>query len=84
MGAILRALLRISSIIFMVIATTAQAQDAVLSGTVVTPDKVILKGWVVIKGGHIDAIVDKAPTGPSIETGGIIFPGFVDLHNHPM
>jgi len=84
MSTILRALLRISSIIMYGIATVAQAQDAVLTGTVVTPDKVIVKGWVVIKGGHITAIADKAPSGPSIETDGIIFPGFVDLHNHPM
>jgi 5-methylthioadenosine/S-adenosylhomocysteine deaminase len=50
----------------------------------VTPDKVISKGWVIIKNDRIDSIVDKVPVGPVVETGGIIFPGFVDLHNHPM
>ena len=84
MSTIVRTLLRVSSIILLAIGTVAQAQDVVLSGTVVTPNKVIVKGWVVIKGGHIDSIADKAPSGPVIETKGIIFPGFIDLHNHPM
>jgi 5-methylthioadenosine/S-adenosylhomocysteine deaminase len=67
--------------------TACVAQDAVLSGTVVTPDKVIASGWVVVKGGHIVEIRETAPggsTGPRVETNGIIFPGFVDLHDHPM
>jgi 5-methylthioadenosine/S-adenosylhomocysteine deaminase len=65
----------------------SSAQDAVLSGTVVTPDKVIPNGWVVVKDGHIVEIRDSAPAdgpGPRVETKGIIFPGFVDLHDHPM
>jgi 5-methylthioadenosine/S-adenosylhomocysteine deaminase len=63
------------------------AQDFVLSGTVVTPDRVLAKGWVVVKDGHILSILEKAPDdakGPKVETNGIIFPGFVDLHDHPM
>ena len=65
----------------------ANAQDLVLSGVIVTPDKVLDKGWVVIKGGRIFSIVESAPdraSGPTIDTNGIIFPGFVDLHDHPM
>ena len=65
----------------------SSAQDAVLSGTVVTPDKVIASGWVVVKDGHIVDIRETAPDdapGPRVETKGIIFPGFVDLHDHPM
>jgi 5-methylthioadenosine/S-adenosylhomocysteine deaminase len=53
----------------------------------VTPDKVLARGWVVIKDGHILLISESAPdhaAGPAIETNGIIFPGFVDLHDHPM
>jgi hypothetical protein len=63
------------------------APDVILSGTVVTPDKVITKGWIAIKGGRIDFITENPPASGSvavIETGGIIFPGFIDLHNHPM
>lgn len=68
-------------------AGAARAQDLVLSGVVVTPDKVVAKGWVVIKEGHILSILESAPdatSGPTIETNGIIFPGFIDLHDHPM
>jgi cytosine/adenosine deaminase-related metal-dependent hydrolase len=67
--------------------STCFAQDAVLSGTVVTPDRVIPYGWVVVKGGHVVEIRETAPAeaaGPLVETSGIIFPGFVDLHDHPM
>jgi 5-methylthioadenosine/S-adenosylhomocysteine deaminase len=67
--------------------SVSAAQDAVLTGTVVTPDKVIASGWVVVKGGHIVEIRETAPAsaaGPRVETNGIIFPGFVDLHDHPM
>jgi 5-methylthioadenosine/S-adenosylhomocysteine deaminase len=63
------------------------AQDLVLSGTVVTPDRVLARGWVVIKDGQIVSILEKAPDdtkGPKVEANGIIFPGFVDLHDHPM
>ena len=64
-----------------------QAQDAILSGTVVTLDKVISKGWIVIREGRIESIAEKPPLvakPPIVDTGGIIFPGFIDLHNHPM
>ena len=63
------------------------AQDLVLSGAVVTPDRVLPKAWVVVKDGHILSILENAPDGvkgPKVETNGIIFPGFVDLHDHPM
>ncbi len=66
-----------------------QAQDRtiVISGTVVTPEKVLNKGWVVIKHKKISAVSDTLPTEENavwVDTNDIIFPGFVDLHNHPM
>jgi len=66
-----------------------QAQDRtiVISGTVVTPDKILSKGWVVIKDKKIAAVTDQLPTEENaihIDTNDIIFPGFIDLHNHPM
>lgn len=82
MASILRRLLRLTS--FILIPAAAFAQDLVLSGTVVTPDAVIPMGWVVIKQGRIASIAETPPAAPIIETGGIIFPGFIDLHNHPM
>jgi 5-methylthioadenosine/S-adenosylhomocysteine deaminase len=83
----IRAMLRICAFLLFPTWCVAQAQDVVLTGVIVAPDKIISKGWVVIKDGRIEAILDKAPDGvhgPQIETSGIIFPGFVDLHNHPM
>jgi len=68
-------------------AQTLYAQSEILAGTVVTPHKVIPKGWVVIRNGRIEAVGESRPPGttlPVIEVHGIIFPGFVDLHNHPM
>jgi len=66
-----------------------QAQDRtiVISGTVVTPEKILNKGWVVIKHKKISAVSDTLPKEENaiwVDTNDIIFPGFVDLHNHPM
>lgn len=74
-------------IILLLAAQALQAQDAILSGTIVTPEKIISKGWIVIRKGHIESIAEKRPLlakAHVVETGGIIFPGFIDLHNHPM
>src|SRR5215510_9610610 len=65
----------------------AQNRTIVISGTVVTPDKVLSKGWVVIKQKKITAVSDRPPSEENailIDTNDIIFPGFIDLHNHPM
>src|ERR1700722_11264551 len=83
------AVLRKVSLLFLLLfcSKSSLAQDLVLSGAVVTPDSVIAKGWVVIKDGRISSILEKAPDdakGPRIDSNGIIFPGFVDLHDHPM
>ena len=66
-----------------------QAQDRtiVISGSVVTPEKVLNKGWVVIKHKKISAVSDTLPKEEDaiwVDTNDIIFPGFIDLHNHPM
>lgn len=66
-----------------------QAQDRtiVIGGTVVTPEKVLNKGWVVIKQKKISAVSETRPTEEDaiwVDTNDIIFPGFIDLHNHPM
>src|SRR5208337_1820566 len=87
MNNMLLRLLKLVTILLLALQSAARAQDAVLSGTVITPSKVIPKGWIVVKDGRIGSISDKAPAasgGPAVETGGIIFPGFIDLHNHPM
>jgi len=66
-----------------------QAQDRtiVISGSVVTPERVLNKGWIVIKHKKISAVSETLPTEENaiwVDTNDIIFPGFIDLHNHPM
>lgn len=65
----------------------AQDRTIVISGSVVTPEKVLNKGWIVIKQKKISAVSETLPEEENavwIDTNDIIFPGFVDLHNHPM
>jgi len=67
--------------------THAQDRTIVISGSVVTPEKVLNKGWVVIKHKKISAVSETLPTEENaiwVDTNDIIFPGFIDLHNHPM
>lgn len=59
----------------------------VINGTIVTPDRVISNGWLAIRDGKILSISAESPTIPGarvLTTQDIIFPGFVDLHNHPL
>ncbi|WP_263358000.1 amidohydrolase family protein [Acidicapsa ligni] len=67
-----------------------QAQQAtqhlLISGNLVTPDGVIPGGWLDILNGRILTISRERPEIPNaqtLETNDLIFPGFVDLHNHP-
>ena len=58
-----------------------------INGTVVAPDRVIQNGWVTVRDGKIVAVSETKPTLASartLTTHDIIFPGFVDLHNHPL
>jgi 5-methylthioadenosine/S-adenosylhomocysteine deaminase len=64
-----------------------QDRTLVLSGSLVSPGKILKKGWLVIKQGRITQISETPPTEPGairIDTDDLIFPGFVDLHNHPL
>lgn len=73
--------------LFVCPAIQAQDRTIVISGTVVTPEKVLSKGWVVVKHKKISAVSDTLPTEDNaiwVDTNDIIFPGFIDLHNHPM
>ena len=58
-----------------------------IRGHIVTPERVIRGGWIVIEGGRIASIGADRPdvTGATVlETDDFVFPTFVDLHNHPM
>jgi hypothetical protein len=62
-----------------------RAAPILLRGTVITPDGVLKHGYVGIADGRIVSVSDKPPKIPgavSVNTEGIIAPGFVDVHNH--
>ncbi len=63
------------------------AQDAplALTGTLITPDGIVQDGVVLIQNGRITSVGAKLPLPAgtkTVETHGIIAPGFIDLHNH--
>ena len=59
----------------------------VLGGDIVTMNEnrdVLTGRWIEILGDQIVAIHDMPPDAlPTIATGGLIFPGLIDSHNHP-
>lgn len=74
---------------FLVLTASASAADAplLINGTIVTPARVIQDGWLTIRDGKIAAISATQPTVPgarTLITHDIVFPAFVDLHNHPL
>ena len=69
-------------------ATTGQssaAEPLALHGCVVTPETVFEQGYVVIgPDGTVATVQGRRPESARvIETGGVIAPGLIDLHNHP-
>jgi cytosine/adenosine deaminase-related metal-dependent hydrolase len=56
-----------------------------LGGCILTPDRMISKGYVVVgPDGNVAGLHEKKPTDAAVvETGGVILPGLIDLHNHP-
>lgn len=58
-----------------------------IRGHIVTPERVVRNGWIVIEGGRIAGIGEAIPDlrgAAVLETDNYVFPTFVDLHNHPM
>ncbi|HEX4006177.1 MAG TPA: amidohydrolase family protein [Acidobacteriaceae bacterium] len=74
-------------LLILTFAACACAQDlpVALTGTLVTPDAIVPNGTVVLRHGMIVAAGAHVtiPAGAKVvETGGIIAPGLIDLHNH--
>lgn len=68
--------------------TKGDKETLLLRGTVVTPDKIIDPGEVLTHQDTILCVASSCASDPQaakatiINTGGIIFPGLVDAHNH--
>lgn len=79
------------ALIALMLATSSAAQSPaprhlLISGNVVTPNGVLIHNWLDISGGRILHIESERPETPGaqiLETSDLIFPGFIDLHNHP-
>ncbi|HYN49864.1 MAG TPA: amidohydrolase family protein, partial [Thermoleophilaceae bacterium] len=63
----------------------APAEAFALEGCVLTPERAIEKGYVVVGADRtISAVSESKPQGvPVHPTGGVICPGLIDLHGHP-
>src|SRR4051812_32887270 len=63
----------------------APAEAFALQGCVLTPERAIEDGYVVVGAGRtIQAVQDQKPADMPIHpTDGVITPGLIDLHGHP-
>ena len=87
MNPILTALIVSSALLSWGANAAAPATAILLNGTVVTPNTVIQNGWVAIDNGKIVSVTAAKPkiaAAHTLETRDIIFPGFIDLHDHPL
>src|SRR6478672_5038053 len=62
----------------------APAGPFALRGCVLTPDGPRENAWLVLADGAVSAVRATKPAGlPTVDTGGVILPGLIDLHGHP-
>lgn len=79
----------LASALLLIAALHAAAEPPsriLLGGDIVTPQGVVAHGWLDIDHGRILRIQRDKPSVPNalaLETRDLIFPGFIDLHNHP-
>ncbi|MEA2823026.1 MAG: 5-methylthioadenosine/S-adenosylhomocysteine deaminase [Bradyrhizobium sp.] len=83
--------MRISAILFVtlyaLLSQPALGQNRILlNGNVVTPSGVIENGWVYIDDNKIVSVTQAQPSVQAsvVQSDDYIYPGFVDLHNHPI
>jgi cytosine/adenosine deaminase-related metal-dependent hydrolase len=80
-------LCRLLAIAILFFAAPVLAAPLVIGGTIVTPQGPRPHAWLVVEGGKIAAISDSKPAiagAKVLQTDELVFPGFVDLHNHPL
>lgn len=80
---------RLCTALFLILAATtpAAAEILLINGTIVGAGRTIQDGWIAIENGKIRSITEQKPNAPGAKelvTKDIVFPGFVDLHNHPL
>jgi hypothetical protein len=78
---------RLLAVATLFFAAPVLAAPLVIGGTIVTPQGPRPHAWLVVEGGKIAAISDSKPAiagAKVLQTDELIFPGFVDLHNHPL
>ena len=77
--------MRLLWVLLLFVAANASGDTYALRGTLVTPNTIITQGVLVVTDGVI-AEVGATVTVPDgarvIDTGGFIYPGLIDLHNH--
>jgi 5-methylthioadenosine/S-adenosylhomocysteine deaminase len=76
----------VAAILSTLLTGSAAAAPLVIGGTVITPSGALPNAWIVIDQGKIQAIQTTQPAIPGarvLATRDLIFPGFVDLHDHP-
>lgn len=62
----------------------APPEPFALHGAVITPAGALSSGYVVVDGVSIGAVQEAKPDVKDVrETGGVILPGLIDMHNHP-
>ena len=81
---------RILPLLLVVLSISCLAQSPekhlLIQGNLVTPEGIIQGGWLDIADHHILHIEKSRPDLPGaqlLQTNDLIFPGFIDLHNHP-
>lgn len=83
----LTTLLFVCTILLGMVRLRAQeSTHLLLRGNIVTPDGVLRDGWLDILNGrilHIERERPDLPGVPALDTSDYVFPGFIDLHNHP-
>ncbi len=73
--------------LLMTVSAQARADTLLINGTIVAPDQVFQNGWLAIEDGKIRSVTPSRPDvkdARELVTTDIVFPGFVDLHNHPL
>ena len=68
-------------------AVAAEEPPLLIGGAIVAADRVIPNGWILLREGKIVSISEAKPAARGarvIATHDIVFPGLIDLHNHPL